>query len=108
MPRTLAKSTPRPRNIGGSLFGSTPPDLSAGACTVRPLPEEDTHALVNAAGVELARHPNGWSCQVLGERLAGEGHGSAREQAIYILDCGGSITAEGWRAVGGAPYTRPR
>ncbi len=85
------------RNIGGSLLGSTPPDLTAGECTVLPLPEDDTHALINPHGVELARHPNGWSCQVLGKRLASRQ--KAREQAEYILACGGSVSKAGWIAV---------
>lgn len=104
------------RHIGGSLFASTPFDLKAGSCAVRPLPAEDTHALVDAAGQELARHPNGYSCQNLGERLAKRVE--ARAQADYIIACGGAVTEAGWKAVtesegtvpvsfSGAPMGRP-
>lgn len=83
--------------IGKSLLPSTPCDLKAGNYAVRPIPADDTHALVDSAGQELARHPNGYSCKALGERITKrEG---APEQANYIIACGGTVTDAGWEAV---------
>lgn len=87
------------RHIGGSLFSSTPQDLKAGHYVVKPLPAEDTHALLDAAGQEMAKHPNGFSCQILGECLTKREE--ARKQADFIISCGGAVTEAGWRAVEG-------
>ncbi len=93
------------RNIGGSLLASSSPQIltplehALGALIVVEVPEDDTHALVLRQGGqerELARHPNGFSCRNLAERIvtvcvAKERNASwAMDQLDYILRCGGS------------------
>jgi len=85
------------RNIGGSLLPSNcprilqPVDTPAGVLQVRVIEAEDTHGLFRMAdGALLAKHPNGYSCHVLAERIRDGKRGP--EQAAFIVACGGSIT----------------
>lgn len=92
------------RHIGGSILASSSPRIlkpfhgAHGLLTVIPLVEQDTHALVltcDGAEVELARHPNGFSCYGLLEliELAWARLRKPEEalrQLDYILRCGGS------------------
>lgn len=90
------------RYIGGSLLPSTPyvtqVETSYGVLQIRALPEQDTHGLF--LGEELlASHPNGFSCLVLAERI--QRSDRARQQADYIVACGGKVTEAGWKLVQG-------
>jgi hypothetical protein len=90
------------RHIGGSLLPSTPAvtrvGTPVGLLQVRALPEWDTHGLF--LGEELlASHPNGFSCLVLAERIRDSDR--ARQQADYIVACGGKVTEAGRKLVGG-------
>lgn len=86
------------RHIGGSLLPSSEPrilqpvETPFGTLQVRALPDLDTHGLFHkhARGESLrAMHPNGYSCYCLLERMAKGDVESVRQQAQYILDCGG-------------------
>lgn len=99
------------RHIGGSLLPSSAPHILApivvpelGTLQVRVMEAEDTHGLFRIVGDELfpvdepellAEHPNGYSCHVLAERIAKLDRTSAVDQAIYIVACGGRLTAAG-------------
>lgn len=87
------------RNIGGSHFPSSAPHILlpimfiGGFLQVRPMPEADTHALffVSEQGEKVvASHPNGFSCHALAERMVSGDAARVREQAEYIVACGGS------------------
>jgi len=93
------------RNIGGSLFASSnrqilmPIEHPRGTLIVVPMPDADTHALVLrrfGQEQELVRHPNGFSCRHLAERIEaawlnkGRHAGYPMEQFDYILRCGGA------------------
>lgn len=86
------------RNIGGSLLPSSEPRIlkpipyKGGKLIVRPLEDEDTHALyhVTAGGEKrLASHPNGYSCHCLAERMVNGDKTRVMSQAAYIVACGG-------------------
>lgn len=86
------------RHIGGSLLPSNEPrilkpvETPFGILQVRPIPDLDTHALFHKherGESLLACHPNGYSCHVLLERMARGDAAAVRQQAQYILDCGG-------------------
>lgn len=65
---------------------------------MRVIEEEDTHGLFAVStGDLLAKHPNGFSCHCLAERLM-SGNRPA-EQADYIVACGGLVTDAGRLAV---------
>ena len=86
-------------HFGGSILPSSEPRILApltcgfGRLVVRPLPDENTYALVFMAvnGVEavVAKHPNGYSCRALAERMAARDGERICEQAEYIVRCGG-------------------
>lgn len=87
------------RNIGGSILPSSSPeilkpiDCSLGRLQVRALPGTDTHALfltTSQGETLLASHPNGYSCHSLAKRMAAKEWDRAREQAYYIVQCGGT------------------
>jgi hypothetical protein len=88
------------RNIGGSILPSSEPRIlrpqvgAHGTLQVRPLPELDTHGLFLGESLLLAQHSNGYSCNVLAERILSAWRGerdvaSAMEQFDFILACGG-------------------
>ncbi len=83
------------RNIGGSLLPSSDPQIlkpiqaSFGTLQVVPLPDEDTHALVLNGETTLAKHPNGYSCHALAERMQSGNVPLALDQADFIVRCGG-------------------
>lgn len=88
------------RHVGGSILPSNSAAILVemstphGALQVRVLPDEDTHGLYAVeGGVLLAKHPNGFSCRVLAERVR-DGKDAA-EQADYIVRCGGTVTGAG-------------
>src|SRR4051812_15849598 len=89
----------RLRNIGGSIFPSfstsilQPMPFKSGTLQVRPMEKEDTHTLVFVEATEvrtLASHPNGFSCYALAERMIRGEEQRIREQAEYIIRCGGT------------------
>lgn len=89
------------RNIGGSILPSSNPQILepipflGGSLQVRALPEADTHALYFTDGEaerELCRHPNGYSCHELAKRIFGGDSERIRDQARYIVACGGTCT----------------
>lgn len=88
------------RNIGGSILPSNDARILTpiGPYRVRVIERDDTHGLFSLEADELlAEHPNGYSCYSLAERLlASKG---AREQAEYIVRCGGTVTPAGWAAI---------
>ena len=58
------------------------------------MPDADTHGLfieTDAGPCLLATHPNGYSCRALAERMVAGDAKRVREQAKYILDCGGTV-----------------
>lgn len=86
--------------IGGSFLPSSEPRIllpqpgAHGTLQVRPLPELDTYGLFLDENQLLAMHPNGYSCNVLAERIQAAWRGErdvayAMEQFDYILACGG-------------------
>jgi hypothetical protein len=92
------------KNIGGSLLPSSSPaifnpiETPFGILVVRELPEEDTHVLLlskDSGLTTIAKHPNGFSCHALGQRLSGKAcgpwpsRGEWQKQADYIVECGG-------------------
>jgi hypothetical protein len=88
-----------PRNIGGSILPSSSPQVLSplpfreGALVVRPLVEADTHGLFYDRGEFsslLCTHSNGYSCRALAERLTNGNADRVREQAEYVLRCGGT------------------
>lgn len=92
------KPTPR-RNIGGSILPSSSPQVLAplafrnGTLQVRVLPEADTHGLFwdrDGLSSLIATHGNGYSCRSLADRMASDDAALVREQAEYILRCGGT------------------
>jgi hypothetical protein len=90
------------RNIGGSLLPSSDPSIlkpintPVGALQVRAIPEEDTHGLFDVASGELiAEHANGYSCHALADYISKGNGPRAREQAIFIIACGGKVTGFG-------------
>ena len=87
------------KNIGGSIFASSAPHIlkpmpfKHGRLQVYPWPEMDTHYLAFVTGCEsvtLASHPNGFSCHALAERMIAGDVDRVREQAEYIVRCGGT------------------
>lgn len=87
-------------HIGGSLLPSSEPRIlqpqkgAHGTLQVRSLPELDTYGLFLGESQLLATHSNGYSCNVLAERILAAWHGErdvtyAMEQFDYILACGG-------------------
>lgn len=90
-------------NIGGSILNSSCPQIlvplefKSWRLLVRPLPDQDTHALILVAsyGEELlAKHPNGFSCHNLAERMIAGDLNRTMEQADYIARCGGEVRSE--------------
>lgn len=95
--------TTKHTNIGGSILPSSCPEIlqpiesAFGVLQVRPLPNEDTHALfltTPKGEVRLAEHPNGYSCHNLAERLIKGDRKRINAQAEYIVDCGGRVFPE--------------
>ena len=81
-------------NIGGSILPSSCPSI------LQPMPfrgrvlrvvpdyEADTHHL-QLNGVTIASHSNGHSCSALAERMIAGDLKRIRDQAEYIVRCGG-------------------
>ena len=87
------------RHVSGSLLPSNEPRILQpvntpfGVLQVRVIPELDTHGLFHKhdrGESLLATHGNGYSCHCLLERMARGDADKVREQAQYILDCGGT------------------
>lgn len=87
------------RNIGGSILPSSAPQilqpmqLGARILQVHALPEIDSHGLfveTPHGPCLLATHGNGYSCHSLAKRMIAGDAAKVREQAEYILDCGGT------------------
>jgi len=90
------------KNIGGSLLPSSSPHIlkpipfKHGRLQVYPWPEMDTHYLAfvtERESITLASHPNGFSCYALAERTISGNVQRVREQAEYIVRCGGTTYA---------------
>lgn len=86
------------RNIGGSVLPSSDPQIlqpivcTFGTLQVRAMPELDTHMLFwshDRYESMLAEHPNGYSCHNLAKRMVAGNKDKVRQQAQYLLDCGG-------------------
>lgn len=79
------------RGIGGSLLPSSDARIlkPLGNLQVRALTELDAHGLFYEGSL-LATHPNGYSCRELAERMVAGDERRVREQAQFILDCGGT------------------
>ena len=87
-------------NIGGSILPSSSPQVLSpiatpkGTLQVREMLHLDTHGLFIDSRL-VAMHPNGYSCWALAERIASGDAARVRQQAQYLLDCGGmTIAAE--------------
>ena len=87
-------------NIRGSILPSSSPQIlepivtPKGTLRVRGMPDLDTHGLFVDSRL-VAMHPNGYSCWALAERIASGDAARVRQQAQYLLDCGGmTIAAE--------------
>lgn len=97
------------KNIGGSILPSSSPEilrplkftsmLWAGDLQVIANEEKDTHELwlviSDSERHVLASHPNGFSCFELAKRISNRERVRASEQAVYIVACGGSLSAMG-------------
>lgn len=95
----MNNSTPR-RHVGGSLLPSSSPRILQpfAGLQVRVIEAEDTHGLFDIeSGELLAKHPNGFSCYSLAERIR-DGR-RAIEQADYIVACAGVVTEAGRQAI---------
>lgn len=85
-------------NIGGSILPSSSPQVlepiatPKGVFQVRGMFHLDTHGLFVDSRL-VAMHPNGYSCRSLAERIASGDAARVRQQAQYILDCGGMTIA---------------
>lgn len=88
------------RNIGGSILPSSdsqilqPMRFGARVLQVHPIMEADTHGLFleTPHGPSLlATHPNGYSCHALAKRMVEGDAQRVKEQAEYILACGGTV-----------------
>ena len=85
-------------NIRGSILPSSSPQVLSpivtpkGTLQVRGMPDLDTHGLFVDSRL-VAMHPNGYSCRSLAEHIASGDVGRVRQQAQYILDCGGMTIA---------------
>lgn len=86
------------RHVGGSILPSSnrqilqPMVCKFGTLQVRAILVLDTHMLflTTATGeIIVAEHPNGYSCHELATRMMAGDAKKVREQAQYILDCGG-------------------
>lgn len=92
------------RNVGGSILPSNDAQIlkPRADLQVRVIAEHDTHGLFRVSdGTLLARHPNGYSCAELMKRIiSGK---KPREQAEYIVMCGGHVSAEGWALCANIP-----
>jgi hypothetical protein len=86
------------RNVSGSLLPSNSPEILKpvetpfGVLQVRVLEQLDAHGLFlkhERGETILAEHGNGFSCFELGERMVKGDEKRVRDQAKYILDCGG-------------------
>ncbi len=87
-------------HVGGSLFASNSPAIlrPIAGMQVRVIESEDTHGLFDIeSGALLAKHPNGFSCYSLAERIR-DGR-RATEQADYIVACAGVVTEAGRLAI---------
>ena len=88
----------RTTNIGGSILPSSSPQIlepiapPKGVLQVREMLHLDTHGLFVDSRL-VAMHPNGYSCRSLAEHIASGDVGRVRQQAQYILDCGGMTIA---------------
>lgn len=87
------------RHVSGSLLPSSEPRILQpvatpfGVLQVRAIPELDTHGLFHKhdrGESLLVTHGNGYSCHCLLERMVLGDAKRVREQAHYILDCGGT------------------
>ena len=99
------------RNIGGSILPSSSPQVLSpittpkGVLQVREMFHLDTHGLFVDSRL-VAMHPNGYSCRSLAEYIASGDVGRVRQQAQYILDCGGmtiAVEALVWYAESATP-----
>jgi hypothetical protein len=85
----------QPHQIGGSLLPSSEPRLmvpiesSFGKLQVHADIDADTHRLT-LDGKEIAAHPNGYSVHNLAERIVKGDMERVRQQAEYIVACGGT------------------
>jgi hypothetical protein len=95
------------QHIGGSILPSSDAQVlkiksgEHGVFQVRELPEQDTHALYFAKTVEdlgtneiqIASHPNGYSCDTLAKRTISAWTDGTTDRVLdqfdYILICGG-------------------
>lgn len=84
------------KNIGGGFFNSSCPEILTpiqfkhGALKVEPDYFNDTHHLY-FNDTSFASHPNGYSCHALAIRLVSGDKGKIKEQADYVVRCGGEI-----------------
>lgn len=84
------------RNIGGGIFNSNcaeilkPINFKNGALKVEPDYFNDTHHLY-FDDKSFASHPNGFSCHSLATRLVLGDKDKIKEQADYIVRCGGEV-----------------
>lgn len=94
-------------NIGGSIFPSSCPAIlkampfKNGSLLVVPDVAADTHRLFYIVGehrTEVCEHPNGYSCHALASRLILGDAQKVKEQAEYIVRCGGTIN-QGLQAI---------
>jgi hypothetical protein len=86
------------RHVSGSLLPSNSPRILQpvqtpfGVLQVRVIAELDAHGLflkTEQGETVLAEHGNGYSCFELGKRMVEGDEARVRQQAQYILDCGG-------------------
>jgi metal-responsive CopG/Arc/MetJ family transcriptional regulator len=87
------------KNIGNSLLASSDPmilrPMQHGKAVLQVVPNEpmDTYHLVfshNNSAVVIASHPNGYSCHCLAERIIKGNAERIKNQAEYIIACGGT------------------
>jgi len=84
------------KNIGGGIFNSScaeilkPIKFGDGVLKVEPDYLADTHRLC-FNNESFASHPNGYSCHSLAARLVSGDKDKIKEQADYIVRCGGQI-----------------
>lgn len=84
------------KNIGGSFFSSSSPEIlrpikfKNGILKVEPDYFNDTHYLY-FNNKSLASHPNGYSCYAFATRLISGDKNKIKEQADYIVRCGGEV-----------------
>jgi hypothetical protein len=83
-------------NIGHSILPSSCPAIlqpmpfKGKVLQVVPDYKADTHHLT-LDGKTIASHPNGYSCHCLAERMIAGNAEKIKEQANYIVACGGRV-----------------